>query len=216
MSIFGLDGPVFWAMAKLAKIVSINLMYCVCCVPIITIGAATTALHDCVNVLIEDKDDSKIVLRFLKTFKQKFKSSTILLLICLGFRVFLVVYQSVISRMDGMLYQSYQVVAFVLGILFLFGFQYIFPMLAKFDMKSKEVLKKAWVVSILALPWTLASIACTGGAIYISFFMNVEKIGSAIYIWLVAGFGLLAYINNLFFEKAFQKVIVKGLNNYEE
>ena len=88
MSIFGLDGPVFWAMAKLAKIVSINLMYCVCCVPIITIGAATTALHDCVNVLIEDKDDSKIVLRFLKTFKHMYLFIWLYLGLVAAFKIF--------------------------------------------------------------------------------------------------------------------------------
>lgn len=207
MGIFDLEGPMFLAMAKLSKIVAINIVYCICCIPIITIGAATTALHDCVCVLIEDKDDSKIVRRFFRTFKRKFRGSTFLWLVCLLIFAFLAAYQLVITRMGGMLYRSYQIVFFVLCILFLFGFQYIFPMQARFDMKSGEILKRAWQVSILALPWTIASIACTGGAIYISFFMNIEIIGSAVYIWLVAGFGLIAYINNLFLDKAFQKVM---------
>ena len=215
MGIFDLEGPVFLAMAKLSKIAAINIVYCICCIPIITIGAATTALHDCVCVLIEDEDDSKIVRRFFRTFKRKFRGSTFLWLICLLVFVFLAVYQSVINRMDGIFYQSYQIVLFVLCILFLFGFQYIFPMQAKFDMKSGEILKKAWMISVLALPWTLASIVCTGGAIYVSFFMNIETIGTAVYIWLVAGFGLIAYINNLFFEKAFEK-IMPAKNDGEE
>ena len=213
MGIFDLDGPVFLAMAKLSKIVAVNLVYCVCCIPIFTIGAANTALHDCVCVLIKDEDDSKIVRRFFRTFKRKFGGSTFLWVICLLFLGFLAAYQFVINRMSGMLYQSYQIVFFVLCILFLFGFQYLFPMQARFDMKSGEILKKAWMISVLGLPWTLASIVCTGGAIYISFFMNIETIGSAVYIWLVAGFGLIAYTNNLFFEKTFQKV---GLVKNEE
>lgn len=207
MRLFDLDGPLFTAMSKLSKIVAVNIVFCICCIPIVTVGAATTALHDCMRALLEEVDDDKLVRRFFKTFKQKFVPSTILWILCLFVFAFLFVYQNVIKDIRGTFGRSYQIMLYFLSIIFLFGFQYIFPMQARYEVNIRYILKNAWIVSILALPWSLASIAATGIMIYVSFFMNTDMIGTAAYLWLVAGFGVLSYINNIFFQKAFEKVM---------
>ena len=40
--IFNLDGPVFTALSRLADLVILNLLFLLCCVPVVTIGASLT------------------------------------------------------------------------------------------------------------------------------------------------------------------------------
>lgn len=213
MKLFDLDGPLFSAMSTLGNIIVVNIIFCICCIPVVTIGAASTALHECMQGLLEGKDDKKLIRRFLGIFIKKFRQSTIIWFICLIILGMLYLYYVVVNSMSGNLGQSYQIVFYILCIVFLFGFQYFFPMLARYDGKVGFILKNSWVISVLALPWTLASVLTTGILIYVSFLMNTDAFGTAVYIWFVAGFGVVAYINNIFFMKAFDKIMpLKEIN----
>lgn len=207
MKLFDLDGPLFSAMSTLTNLVVLNIMFCICCVPIITIGASSTALHECVQELLEEKKEKGLVRRFLKSFKKNFGRSTVIWLFCLIVIGVLFLYQRVVNTMAGSLGQSYQIVFYILCIVFLFGFQYLFPMQAKFNRPVKFTLKYSWLLSAAALPWTLASILSTGILVYVSFFMNTNVIWTAVYLWVIAGFAVASYINNIFFLKAFEKMM---------
>lgn len=206
MRIFDLDGPLFTAMSTLTNIVIVNVLFCICCLPIVTIGAASTALHECMQALLEEKNEKGLVRRFFRSFSKKFGRSTIIWLICLIFIGVLYLYQMAINTMTGNMGQSYQIVFFILCFFFLVGFQYFFPLQARYDKSVGFTLKYSWIVGVLALPWTLLSIVVTGILVYVSFFMNPANWGMMIYLWLVAGFGIVAYINEIFFIKAFHKV----------
>lgn len=213
MRIFDLDGPLFSAMNKLTSIVMLNVIFCICCIPIVTIGAASTALHECMQGLVEVDNNKELIRRFFRTFIKKFGRSTIIWFCSLFISGILFIYRIAVSTMTGDLGQSYQIVFYILCIIFLFGFQYFFPTLARYDGKVLFTLKYSWITSILALPWTLVSIIATGILVYVSFFMNPDALGVTVYLWLVAGFGVAAYINNIFFIKAFEKVMPKEDNS---
>jgi amino acid permease len=91
-------------------------------------------------------------------------------------------------------------------ILFLFGFQYLFPLQARYRNTIRNTWKNAWLLSIAALPWTLLSIALVIAAIYVSFFMNPNAVNLAVFLWGTLGFGIVAYTNSCFFQKAFQMI----------
>ena len=52
--LFDLDSPFMNVINKLSDIIIINLVYIFCCLPVFTIGAATTALYYTVYKIIED------------------------------------------------------------------------------------------------------------------------------------------------------------------
>ncbi|MEE1086888.1 MAG: DUF624 domain-containing protein [Schaedlerella sp.] len=209
MKLFDLDGPLFSAMSTLTNLVVLNLMFCICCIPIITIGASSAALHECVQELLEEKKEKGLIRRFLKSFKKNFGRSTIIWCFSLIIFVILFLYQRVVNMMEGSMGQSYQIVFYILCFIFLFGFQYLFPMQAKFNRPVRFTLKYSWLLSIAALPWTLAGLAATGILVYVSFFMNANVIWTALYLWLIAGFAIVAYIDNIFYLKAFKKMMPK-------
>ena len=54
-SFFDMDSPVMQAMNKLGSVILMSLLWLVCCLPVVTIGAATAALYRMMFNLREDK-----------------------------------------------------------------------------------------------------------------------------------------------------------------
>lgn len=205
MKLFDFDGPLFHAMSTLTNLVVLNVLFCICCIPLITIGAASTALHGCVQELLEDKSDNGLIRRYFSIFRKEFGHSTGIWLFCLCAFIILMIYQGAVSLLTGTLRQSYQIIFYIFCIIFFLGFQYLFPLQAKYGKNIKFTIKYSWMISIAGLPWSLAAIGSTGVLIYVSFFINVNLISLALYLWMVAGFAFAAYVQNIFYLKAFKK-----------
>lgn len=73
--IFRWDSPLMRLMMLITNLVCLNVLWLLCCLPVITAGAATTAMYYVVFQYITKQDDS--VLRpFFKAFKENFKTLT--------------------------------------------------------------------------------------------------------------------------------------------
>lgn len=206
MNLFDMNGPLMNALRKLAYIFICNVMFCLLSLPLFTIGASLTALFACMQAVIADDEDDVIIKQFWYSFKQNFRQATVIWLFCILIFAVLGMYYLIVSSMSGILGQVYRISFFVMCFLFLFGFQYFFPLQARYRNKVKNTLKNAWILSIAAFPWTLLSIALVIGVVYISFFMNPAAVNTAVFLWGVVGFGIVAYMNSLFFRKAFQLI----------
>lgn len=201
-----MNGPLMNALRKLAYVFICNVMFCLLSLPLFTAGASLTALFACMQAVINDDEDDMIIKQFWYAFKQNFRQATVIWLFCLVIFAFLALYYLIVSSMEGVFGKVYRISFFLMCFLFLFGFQYFFPLQARYRNKVKNTLKNAWLLSIAAFPWTLLSIALVAGAVYISFFMNPAALNTAVFLWGMVGFGLVAYMNSLIFQKAFKLI----------
>lgn len=78
--IFNLDSPVMQALNKVADLIWLNILTMVCCIPIITVGAALTAQHYVVLKMVRNRE-GYITRSFFKSFKANFKQATCIWLI---------------------------------------------------------------------------------------------------------------------------------------
>lgn len=203
-SFFDVNGPIMNALRKLSCIFLCNVIFCLLCVPLFTIGAALSALYTCMFAVINDDEDDVIIKQFWDAFKSNFKQGTAIWLFCLVVFAFLSLFYMIISNFSGVLRVTYKIGFFFLSFIFLMGFQYFFPMQAHYANKVKNTIRNSWLMSIVALPWTLLSILLVVAAVYITLFMNPEGFQMAIFIWGTLGFGIVTYLNGFFFQKAFQ------------
>lgn len=88
---FRYDSPIFEALNKIADLILLGFVWFIMCIPIVTIGAATTAAYYAAFAQLSDKD-GYVLKKFFKSFKENFKQSTILFLI-----VFIVIMFAVIN-----------------------------------------------------------------------------------------------------------------------
>ena len=206
MKLFDPEGPVMVALGKLADLMFCNLLFILCSLPVFTMGAALTALYDCTLCISEDTEEQLVVLQFLRSFKRNFKTATVLWLICLGAMVLLTGYRLAVNAMTGELLRVYRVTFLFFTFLFLAGFQYIFPLQARYELGVKAILKNAWLLALAALPWTLCALIIPAAAIYITFFMNPEAANIFFFLWVFAVPAVIAYLDSFVYRKAFQKL----------
>ena len=204
--VFALDGPVMTALGKIADIVVCNVMFLLLCLPVVTAGAALTGLYTAMQLIATGTEPPLIVRVFWQGFRKNFLQSTALWLICLGIGVFLGLFYWAIGWLPAGFSRFYRVSFFLLCILFYMGFQYIFPIHARYRMKTGHLLKNAWLLSVAALPWTACGMALTAAAVYLTFFMDPTALGSTLSILVFGFFSVQAYLKTLFFSKAFRRL----------
>ena len=92
MKIIDPNSPFLQALGKLSDIVFCNIMFVIFSLPIVTIGASSTALYSSMQKLIDDREDDLIVKDFLRAFKANFWQATAIWMICLVVLVILAVF----------------------------------------------------------------------------------------------------------------------------
>ena len=188
---------------KVLDIVTVNLLFVVSCLPIVTIGVAKISLY---QTIFEVKRSRRIPVFkiYIRAFKQNLKLGFQLGLLELG--IFL------ISVIDLSLFWSQTSVAFqlikaiCLGILIFLTLVMLasYPIAARYDLTWKEVLQKGLLLVSFNFVWfflMLAIILLIIMLLYLSGFTLVLG-GSA---FLLFGFGLLAFCQAGLMEKLFAK-----------
>lgn len=153
-SLFNLDGPVMTFLNKAADLVILNILYLVCCIPIVTIGAATTSLYY-VSLRMAKEEEGYVTKDFFRSFIENFKQSTVIWLILLSIGIVVGGEFILINRMEGSFVPVVQCIVYVGVLLFSFEFLYVFPVLSRFENTIKNTMKNALFISILQIPKTL-------------------------------------------------------------
>src|SRR5699024_6613431 len=127
------DSKIMSVLAKLGDMFILNVLYLVCCIPVITIGAATTALYYNTLKMAENRE-SYVWREFLRTFKENFKQATIIWMIILVIGAVLVGDFLVMGGIGSHALASVTaIVVIVVGVFLILTAVYVFPVLARFD-----------------------------------------------------------------------------------
>ena len=88
-SLFSLDSPFGQKLTLLSNLVLLNLLWILCSIPIVTMGAATAAMYHVIFLYITNQDDA-VIKPFFKAFAGSLKQATavwLLHLLCGGMLV---------------------------------------------------------------------------------------------------------------------------------
>lgn len=151
---FDLDSPVMRFLNRMADLLILNILMIICCIPIITAGAAFTAMHYVILKMVRG-EEGYLIKGFFKSFARNFKQATLIWLLML---LVIAVYvgDSLIFSYSGVTFPKPLVIAVVAvgAILFMIS-TYVFPLLARFDNTIKNTIKNAALLSFANLPKTL-------------------------------------------------------------
>ena len=73
--IFHPDSKLMRLMTGITNLVCLNLLWIICCIPIITAGAATTAMYSVLFAYITGQDDA-VLKPFFRAFRNNFRQAT--------------------------------------------------------------------------------------------------------------------------------------------
>ena len=188
---------------KVLDIVTVNLLFVVSCLPIVTIGVAKISLY---QTIFEVKRSRRIPVFkiYIRAFKQNLKLGFQLGLLELGIFLISVVDLSLFWSKTGVVFQLIK--AICLGILIFLTLVMLasYPIAARYELTWKEVLQKGLLLVSFNFVWfflMLAIILLIIMLLYLSGFTLVLG-GSA---FLLFGFGFLAFCQAGLMEKLFAK-----------
>lgn len=144
-SLFSLDGPVMRFLSTMVDLMLLNVLWLVCSLPVITIGASTTA---CYYVCLRlTRGEASVTKDFFRSFRQNFKQATILWLILLAAAAFLVFDFYFLEALSGTIKEILNVLLLMISAVCIFVTLYAFPLLAQFDNTLKKNLQNALLLS---------------------------------------------------------------------
>lgn len=143
MKIFDLDSPLMNVLNKMADLMWLNILTLICCIPIITAGAAFTSMHY-VALKIVRNEESYITRSFFKSFKTNFRQATLIWLLILLIAAVLGGDYYIITK-SGIQFSSVLVVLIMAAaVLVICTTLYVFPVLAKFDNTIMGTIRNAF------------------------------------------------------------------------
>lgn len=195
------DGSVMKFLGRISDMVILNVLFIICCIPIITIGASYTALYT-VTLKMAKNEESYIAKSFFKAFKENFKLSTIIWVIMAAAGILLYMDYILIPGLPDGVSSVFQILIYILALFYAIVFLYLFPYIARFENSLKNTFKNAVLIGIASLPYTLLMLLIFAAFIVFTLFVSLGIVG---FFWIMIGFSLQAYILSIFFRKVFYK-----------
>lgn len=207
MNLFSYDSMFSRFLYFVADIVTLHFLWLIHSLPIVTIGASTTALYySCMKRI--RTGEGYVTRNFRKSFRENFRQSTIIWLILLVtaavFFCDLHIGMAVGGTMGSVMLASCSV--FLIPLLLLAV--YIFPVQAKFENPVFENIKNALIMSIRHFPCSLLLIA-----IYVTIFLLLFTFPPLAGLLLCCGAGLIGYLTSNIFVYIFRKYVPDELEN---
>ncbi|MGN0241789.1 MAG: YesL family protein [Candidatus Weimeria sp.] len=146
-------------MEGFANLVILNLLTLLCCVPIVTSGAALAALHYMVMQIVNN-EDGKIASTYFRQFKANLRNATPIALIYIALTALVVFELRMANYMNSL---GAVVTACIFGFIFILlaVFVWIIPLTAKFVYNTAGAFRNALFLAFSKLPRTVAMIIIT-------------------------------------------------------
>jgi len=162
-NLFNMDNGFFTFLSKVCDILFLSILWAIICIPIITIGPANTALYY-VTVKVIRRERGYLFREFFKSFRLNFKRAAIVGVV-LTIMFFVLIFDlftswatlGEASTMGSIFFGIYVAITFLLLCFSL----YVFPVLSRFDMNIKQLIKAASFMSMRHLPYTLGMVIVT-------------------------------------------------------
>ena len=190
--LFRVDSPFMDAMSRLFDLVVLNLIFLLCCLPVVTIGASCTALHT-VTLKLSAGSEPPILKTFFLAFKDNLKQATLTWLLLLAAGGFLYA-DLLIAGQGGAGGLVMKCIFGFFGILYLFVLLYIFPIQSRYNNTIKMNLQNALLMAIRQLPKTVLLATTVVLPVLVALYGPVSVFVICLVCFLVIGCSLVACI----------------------
>lgn len=201
MSLFRPDSPFMEAVSKCVDYILLNLLCALCCIPIVTIGAALCAKYYVAMKLVRGEEPA-VTKAFFHAFRENIRQATFVWGI-LGMMILVIAldWYLIWQAPEGVMHPAFSVFLVVLTVLTAGVVFCIFPMLARFHISTKEAFKGAVVFTMMKLVRVLFALAVAVGT-YVVALWYLEWFPL---IWIIST-GVMLYYNSRMFVKEFKKL----------
>lgn len=195
-NLLSLDSPLIHFMEHIADFFILNILTVLCCIPLVTAGAALTAHSKIMQNLVLD-EEQPVVKAYFHAFAQNFKQATVfwlaeLLLIVLYVVDILAVY---LYFSEGWAQITYVILG-VLGVVVIGVLCYAFSLIARYENTVREHLRNSLVLALAYLPKTLLLVFLAAMPLILGI-ISLELLFFSMIIWFTFGISIVLYLQAL-------------------
>ena len=156
MNFLHIESPLMKKLGIMADLLILNLVTLVCCLPIVTAGAAFTAMHYVLLKIVRG-EEGYVVKTFFRAFKENLLQGTILWIIMV------VVYAALfvdwrILRMQGNEFPVFMNILLLAAVIIIYLISlYVFPILSRYQNTVPGTIKAALTMSVVGTIRTIGS-----------------------------------------------------------
>lgn len=200
---FSSEGPLIGFLQKMGMLIILSILFILCSLPVITTGAAASALYYAVAKSVR-RERGYPTKEFFRAFKRNLKNGTILTVMLGGTAALMLYNREALSHMMRISPEGGTLTLYVVydGILLLLAMLavYLFPVLSRFAMKLSDIVKLSFVMSLRFFYFTILLTAGTGILVYLQW----KKLPMPTILLLP---GVWTYLSSFLLEKAMKKYI---------
>lgn len=195
--IFDADNPLMRALAVAADLLLLNLLTLLCSLPVLTLGAALSALCDQVQRIVRG-EESYVVRGFFRAFRSNLLQGSALGLFFLACGALIWLdYRLALTLMPMLRFAAAAV-----GILVLAVGLYAFPLQARFENSLGATLKNAATLAVGFFPRTAGMVVC----VLALWLIALHFFNYALPVLLMFGVSLPFYVCALLYRDIFEKL----------
>lgn len=205
MKFLDIDRPIGQFRCKIGDIIILNFLWIICSLPIITIGASTSALYYTWMKQFRECD-APVYRYFLSSFRDNLGQSTIAWLISLLMAAALILDISFFQALDT---NIGKICLYFFGILLIgFGLTmlYLFPTIAAFHATTIQHFKNAFIFAFSHPLATLLLCVSTVIPVGLTYFEEIY-FGIYLFCWVFFGIGLLSRFHSRILIKLFREYL---------
>lgn len=204
MNLFDPDSKIIQFFQTLGGLVVLNLCFVICCIPVVTIGAACTAMYTVTLQEAEDKSGS-ILGRYFKAFRANWGAATglwLVLLVLGGILGYNYLFLTANPSLDAGIFRGLLI---ALSVIYTMICTYAFPLLSRFDNTVIGTLRNSLALAIGHLPKTIVMALLNLLPVLILLLSESLFIRSSILLVMIY-FAVVAQLNSLMLSKIFGRL----------
>jgi len=200
-SLFSPDSKIMQALTGLADLMILNMLFVFTCIPIFTIGAASSALYTVCFRMVR-QEEGHIFSSYFRAFRDNFRQGTGIWLILLLFSAIGILNLMGLETRNGIPQMLLLLVTVMVLALLAFVHSYVFPLQSQFRNNVKTTMINAFLLSIANLPRTILITVLNLFPLGLMAVNLYAFLDSAL-IWFVIYFSGTAFVNCLLLKKVF-------------
>ncbi len=203
--LFSYDSVIYQTLLKITKTVLLNLLFLLCCMPIVTIGAAQAGMMNACRVARDPDDNSSWFQAFFRGFRSGFFKITVIwvvslgLLLALGYALYVALCFDAVVGSGPVLPAGAGIAIVLLLQTAAVSFH------SRFDCPMLRILRNGWFLLIMHPLRTIAATLITWLPLVLLFW-DTEIFVMITPLWLFVYYGIAYRLNAKLMYKPFQKI----------
>lgn len=204
-NLFRLDNPVMQFLSRVCDLMIVNVLFWLCCLPAVTVGASLTALHKVTQSIVLNEDGG-VVKPFFRAFRGNFRQATagwlVLAVFLAGLAADLLLARAYLTG-NSLLVCRW--LCLVLGVVVLSISVYYFHLVARYENTVRQHAMNAAILALVKLPRTVLMVLLTLLPVLV-LLISMQTFVSTLIFWVILGFSFVSYLQSCLLRPVFHQL----------